>query len=83
MSSSCLCFKMLTDLEDWVAVTVPITLGVSLERFSGYLNDALAGGQGQAHQAGAVNGHDLVPDIQLPRLLGRAPVHHVGNDHGW
>lgn len=48
-----------------------------------YLNDALAGGQGQAHQAGAVNGHDLVPDVQLPRLLGGASVHHVGNDHGW
>lgn len=48
-----------------------------------HLNDALAGGQGQAHQAGAVNGHDLVPDVQLPRLLGGASVHHVGNDHGW
>lgn len=30
------------------------------------LNNALAGRQRQAHQAGAIDGHDLVPNTQLP-----------------
>lgn len=31
-----------------------------------HLDDALAGSQGQPHQAGAIDGHDLVPNAQLP-----------------
>lgn len=31
-----------------------------------YLDDALAGSKGQPHQAGAIDGHDLVPNAQLP-----------------
>lgn len=61
-------FKMFTKFEDWVAVTLHIMSGLSLRGFltPRYLNDALAGGERQAHQAGAVDGHDLVPNAQLP-----------------
>lgn len=41
------------NINDWIPI-------------SRYLNNALAGRERQAHQAGAIYGHDLVPDIQLP-----------------
>lgn len=45
-------------------------------------DDALAGVEGQPHQARPVDGHEAVPDAQLTRPLRRAPVHQVGDDHG-
>lgn len=44
-------------------------------------DDALAGGEGQPHQARPVDGHEAVPDAQLARPLRGAPVHQVGDDH--
>ena len=48
---------------------------------SHYLDDALAGGQWQPHQAGVIDGHDLVADAELPGARRRPGVHHVGQDH--
>jgi len=50
-------------------------------RFSSHPDDVLAGGDGQAHQAGAVDGHDAVPDAEGPAALCRAPVQQVGHHH--
>lgn len=47
-----------------------------------YLNDSLTGGEGQPHEAGVVDGHDLVSDAELAGASGGAAVHHVGQDDG-
>lgn len=46
-----------------------------------YSYDALAGGDGQAHQTGAVNGHDAIADAQLSGAFRGAAVQQVGHDH--
>lgn len=77
---------MFIDINDWIAVALQVISGLQQKLISPlprYLNDALASGQRQAHQACAIDGHDLVPDIQLPRLLCRPSMHHVGYDHSW
>lgn len=45
-----------------------------------YLNDSLTGGEWQPHEAGVVDGHDLVSDAELARASSRPAVHHVGQD---
>lgn len=52
-----------------------------MEEPSGYLDDSLTGGERQPHEAGVVDGHDLVPDAELAGAGRRAAVHHVGQDH--
>lgn len=47
-----------------------------------HTHGCLAGGQGQPHQAGPVDGGDTVPDAEGPGALGRAPVKQVGDDSG-
>lgn len=47
-----------------------------------YLDDALAGGERQPHQAGVVDGHDLVSHAELPGASGRPAVQHPGQDDG-
>lgn len=49
---------------------------------SRYLNDALAGREGQSHQARPIYGHDLISDVDPAGLLGWASVHHAGDDDG-
>ena len=51
-------------------------------RRAAHLDDALAGVEGQPHQAGPVDGHDLVSDVQPPGLLRRPSMHHAGDDDG-
>lgn len=46
-----------------------------------YLNDSLTGGEWQPHEAGVVDGHDLVSDAELARASRRPPIHHVGQDN--
>lgn len=50
-----------------------LTSSVSL-----YLNDSLTGGEGQPHEAGVVDGHDLVSDAELARASRWPAIHHVG-----
>lgn len=45
-----------------------------------HLDDTLAGGQRQPHQTGAIDGHDLIPDVQSAGPLSRPSMHHVGDD---
>lgn len=45
-----------------------------------YLYDALTGGQWQPHQAGVVDGHNLVADTEFPRASCRAAVQHASQD---
>lgn len=47
-----------------------------------YLYDALTGGERQPHQAGVVDGHDLVAHAEFPRSSRRAAVEHAGQDDG-
>lgn len=47
-----------------------------------YLDDALAGGQWQPHQAGVIDGHNLVPNAEFSRAGCRATVEHAGQDDG-
>ena len=49
---------------------------------SWYLNDSLTGGERQPHEAGVVDGHDLVSDAELAGASCRPAVHHVGEDDG-
>lgn len=44
------------------------------------LNDALTGGKGKAHEAGVIDGHDLIAHIEFARAGGRAVVQHAGQD---
>lgn len=46
-----------------------------------YLDDSLTGGERQPHEAGVVDGHDLVSDAELAGASRRAAVHHVGEDN--
>lgn len=48
-----------------------------------YLDDALTGGQRKPHKAGVINGHDLVPHIELSRASSRATVQHTGQNDCW
>lgn len=43
-----------------------------------YLNDSLTGGEWQPHEAGVVDGHDLVSNAELARTSCWPTVHHVG-----
>lgn len=56
--------------------------GDTAHRTATHTHSGLAGGQGQPHQAGSVDGSDTVPNAQGPAALGRAPVEEVGNDRG-
>lgn len=49
--------------------------------FPSYPDDVLAGGDGQTHQAGAVDGHDAVTDAELAAALGGTSVKEVGHHH--
>ncbi len=46
-----------------------------------YSYDTLAGGDGEAHQTGAINGHDAIANAQLSRTFCRAAVQQVGYYH--
>lgn len=46
-----------------------------------HLDDSLTGGERQPHEAGVVDGHDLVSDAELAGASRRAAVHHVGQDN--
>lgn len=48
-----------------------------------YPDDVLAGGDGQTHHAGVVDGHDAVTDAQLATALGWTSVKEVGHHHRW
>lgn len=48
-----------------------------------YLDDSLTSGEWQPHQAGVVDGHDLVSDAELARACCWPAVHHVGQDNCW
>lgn len=47
-----------------------------------HLDDALAGGQRKSHQAGPIDRHDLVSNVQSARPLRRPSMHHVRDDDG-
>lgn len=49
--------------------------------FPSYPDDVLAGGDGQTHHTGAVNGHDAVTNAELAAALSRTSVKEVGHDH--
>lgn len=44
-------------------------------------DDVLAGGDGQTHQTGAIDGHDAVANVKLAAAFSRAAVEKVGHDH--
>lgn len=46
-----------------------------------YPDDVLTGGDGQAHQAGAVDGHDAITDAELTTAFSWASVEEVGHHH--
>lgn len=46
-----------------------------------YSYDTLAGGDGEAHQTGAINRHDAISDAQLAGTFRRAAVQQVGYHH--
>lgn len=46
------------------------------------LNDALTGRKGQAHEAGVIDGHDLIAHIEFARAGGWTVVQHAGQDDG-
>lgn len=53
------------------------------KRLKPNLDDALTGGQWQPHEAGVINGHNLVPNTEFSRTSCRAAVQHTGqNDSG-
>lgn len=56
---------------------VPPKKGTRTRR-SSYLYDSLTGGERQPHEAGVVDGHDLISDAELAGASRRAAVHHVG-----
>lgn len=45
-------------------------------------DDILTGGDGQAHQTGAVDWHDAVADAELAAALGGAAMEEVGHHNG-
>lgn len=49
--------------------------------FPSYPDDVLAGGDGQTHQAGAVDGHDAVTDAELAAALCWTSMKEVGHHH--
>ncbi len=53
---------------------------IKIRHVKSYFNDALAGGERQAHHTGAVDGHDLIADVQSSRLGRRSAVHQAGDD---
>lgn len=44
-------------------------------------DDVLAGGDGQTHQTGAIDGHDAVANVKLAAAFSRAAVKKVGHNH--
>lgn len=45
-----------------------------------HLDDALASGERKSNQTGAIDGHDLVSNIQSSRFFCWPSMHHVSND---
>lgn len=49
-------------------------------RDAAYFDDALTGGKWKPHQAGFIDGHNLVPNTEFSRASCGAAVQHTGQD---